>query len=787
MDKSTSSLSIFSDVAPFKNTKAKTLTALRSAASKFHVYPLHRVTHAQWSTNSTKIVKLIKISFGISEPLAVRSSAASEDSLEQSKAGQYLSVLDVRTDEQLIQAIGDVFSSYGTPLPSDEVFVQPMAKDIAVSGVVMTCDPESGLPYYIISYDESGDTTVVTSGGNGTRTYIFLPGHDAPEPLRCLVPAIEEVIEIVGIKEVDIEFGISNNGTVVIFQVRPITAPRKCGYSVGHLDKLLQSLNCVEASIEDVNSFNNGQGLVGEVLGVMPDVNPAELIGTKPRPLAASIFRHLFTNTAWASARANFGYRDLRAVPLMHMIGGTPYVSVSASVASFLPATLPHSIAKKIIIEAQRNLILKPELHDKIEFRVVPTCLKPRMRDGHWRELFPSLSENEWASYLDLLRTLTNRIITGDDLFDRARHSIEALESAARFINWDEDHGLLDVLSLIEKVHVHGTVLFSEIARAAFVATDILKSLESEKLLRPGFLDAVVRASDSVAAQLVNDFSALQPAEFLKLHGHIRPGTYEITVPRYDDPISKYFDWMNRTIKEEPTEVSAIDLALSPAQISALSSEFDRTGYAFDWPIFEAFAMKAIQGRERVKHSFSRLISDALEMLALVGANLGLSRDDLSFLTMPDIAFSLEIRSNHSTFLRSAVERNRQHWETTRYLRLPDLLCTPKDIFGFHVFHSRPSFITEITVEGVVTDVYGSSFKDSIVFMENADPGFDWIFTHGVKGFITKYGGENSHMSIRARELGVPAVIGAGSRFEQWRNARVIRLECAAQRVQVLG
>ncbi|SOZ95713.1 hypothetical protein CBM2633_P300008 [Cupriavidus taiwanensis] len=40
-----------------------------------------------------------------------------------------------------------MFSSYGTLLPSDEVFVQPMAKDIAVSGVVMTCDPESGLPY----------------------------------------------------------------------------------------------------------------------------------------------------------------------------------------------------------------------------------------------------------------------------------------------------------------------------------------------------------------------------------------------------------------------------------------------------------------------------------------------------------------------------------------------------------------------------------------------------------------------------------------------------------------
>ncbi|MBP0633630.1 MULTISPECIES: hypothetical protein [unclassified Cupriavidus] len=271
----------------------------------------------------------------------------------------------------------------------------------------------------------------------------------------------------------------------------------------------------------------------------MPDVNPAELIGTKPRPLAASIFRHLFTNTAWAAARVNFGYRDLRGVPLMHMIGGTPYVSVSASIASFIPATLPHHIAKKIIIEAQRNLIIEPELHDKIEFRVVPTCLKPRMRAGHWRQSFPSLSDDEWTLYLGALQSLTNRIVTGGDLFDRARHGIETLESIARLIKLDKNHGIRDVLSLIEKVYVHGTILFSEIARAAFVATDIIKSLESEKLLRPGFLDAIVRASDSVAAQLVCDFSALEPGEFLERHGHIRPGTYEITVPRYDDTSSR--------------------------------------------------------------------------------------------------------------------------------------------------------------------------------------------------------------------------------------------------------
>ena len=38
-----------------------------------------------------------------------------------------------------------------------------------------------------------------------------------------------------------------------------------------------------------------------------------------------------------------------------------------------------------------------------------------------------------------------------------------------------------------------------------------------------------------------------------------------------------------------------------------------------------------------------------------------------------------------------------------------------------------------------------------IVLIENADPGYDWIFSKNIKGLITKNGGINSHMSIRCQ------------------------------------
>ena len=53
------------------------------------------------------------------------------------------------------------------------------------------------------------------------------------------------------------------------------------------------------------------------VYGVMPDWNPAEIIGIRPRPLALSLYRDLITDSIWAYQRHNYGYRNLRSFPLM--------------------------------------------------------------------------------------------------------------------------------------------------------------------------------------------------------------------------------------------------------------------------------------------------------------------------------------------------------------------------------------------------------------------------------------------------------------------------------------
>ena len=67
-----------------------------------------------------------------------------------------------------------------------------------------------------------------------------------------------------------------------------------------------------------------------------------------------------------------------------------------------------------------------------------------------------------------------------------------------------------------------------------------------------------------------------------------------------------------------------------------------------------------------------------------------------------------------------------------------------------------------------------------IVCIENADPGYDWIFTKGISGLITKFGGANSHMAIRCGELGIPAAIGCGEElFARLSAGGAVILDCS--------
>jgi len=97
-----------------------------------------------------------------------------------------------------------------------------------------------------------------------------------------------------------------------------------------------------------------------------------------------------------------------------------------------------------------------------------------------------------------------------------------------------------------------------------------------------------------------------------------------------------------------------------------------------------------------------------------------------------------------------------------------------------------PNFITSQRLEAPLVHLTDSGadheLRGAIVCIESADPGYDWLFTRGIAGLVTCYGGANSHMAIRCAEYNLPAAIGCGGiLFERMCRSRQGLLDCASK------
>ncbi len=124
-------------------------------------------------------------------------------------------------------------------------------------------------------------------------------------------------------------------------------------------------------------------------------------------------------------------------------------------------------------------------------------------------------------------------------------------------------------------------------------------------------------------------------------------------------------------------------------------------------------------------------------------------------------------------------------------IRLPQVLFDEAGIFVIPFQVSQANFITnkKITSNCIVLNKNVSSLNlnNKIVIIENADPGYDWIFSYKISGLITKYGGANSHMAIRCAEFNIPAAIGCGEqKYNIYSQANKIMIDCSAFLIEAI-
>ena len=220
------------------DSKAKTIEFLNGKTNLSKVLPLVRFSVQEFKKNSNLYITRIQDNFK-DDLLIVRSSSLNEDTEHSSNAGHFESVLNVNTNDKkaLRNSINKVISSFNKN-PLNEVFVQPMLKDMTKCGVGFTADIDTLAPYYIINFDDSGSPDVITSGKNGNiRTYVHLKGsnYKVEDPLiQKLILAFNELEKLFKNSTLDIEFGINSDNEIFIFQVRPIVVIGKKNYLISH-------------------------------------------------------------------------------------------------------------------------------------------------------------------------------------------------------------------------------------------------------------------------------------------------------------------------------------------------------------------------------------------------------------------------------------------------------------------------------------------------------------------------------------------------------------------------
>ncbi len=281
------------------------------------------------------------------------------------------------------------------------------------------------------------------------------------------------------------------------------------------------------------------------IFGVMPDWNPAEIIGLKPKRLALSLYKEIVTDGVWAYQRDNYGYRNLRSHPLMHSFLGIPYIDVRVSFNSFIPKHLDKDIATKLVDYYLKALESAPESHDKVEFDIVFSCYDFSTPKRLRKLLEHGFNDNELKRVEFALLNLTNSVLAPDSgLYLKDLEKSKKLESRYSAIV-DSSLSLYDkIYWLLEECKRFGTLPFAGVARAAFIAMQILRSLVEIGFLTAKEMQSFLASLNTQAKQLGKDMARLQEGgleDFLARYGHLRAGSYDITSPRYDEGFGYYF------------------------------------------------------------------------------------------------------------------------------------------------------------------------------------------------------------------------------------------------------
>lgn len=713
----------------------------------------------QFNLNKQFFLKQIKINFN-NKNIIFRSSANNEDGKKLSNAGLYESVVinESLSKNKIYTKLNDYLKQFKNL--NDRIIVQEFISDVDYSGVIFTGEHSSNAPYYIINYDKSGKTNLVTSGSKNKTlsTEIVYKYSKYVGKFKKLINACKILETKLKNYRLDIEFAFKQN-KLFIFQIRDLPLKLNKGKKYFLNNKNFKiSLNNIKKKINNLKTKNSTLYGSDTIFSNMADWNPAEMLGDKPNTLAVSLYKELITDKIWSNQRKLYGYKDVSPNPLLFDFAGKPYIDLRTDLNSLLPKDLNPKTSSIVVNYLINTLKKNPALHDKIEFELIETCYsflsKKRLN---------YLTQKHKNHYLSQLRLITKNIIIKKK-YELEKKKIDKFVKLINRFKYKKKHPLQNLFFLVHITKNFGTLPFAGLARCAFISQRILLDLKEKKLINDYELQKFFNSINNISSNINNDLDDLfkkkiKKKVFLDKYYHLRPSSYDINSKNYKEGFNIYFD------KKKFRKQKHIKFYKFKNQKKIDTILLKEIG--INCKFFLSFARNSIKLREYSKFQFTKGINRIFEELISLGKLVKIKRKDLVHIDIKNLInfySKLETVKLESS-LKNEIKKNKISYSQLLSLKLPDVIISSKNIDCFKLTNSVGNFITQKKVISNTIEYKNqniSKLRNRIIMLENADPGYDFLFNYEINGLVTKYGGSNSHMAIRCLELNIPAAIGVG-------------------------
>lgn len=697
---------------------------------------------------------------------AVRSSARNEDSVQASYAGEFETVLDVKTDEQISEAIMTVYESKSSERVEAYSAVKGMeqAHEIAVviqmmvrsvlSGVLFTADPITGSHAAMLgNYVHGLGEQLVSGEANAFPFTIGRPKGRYQGPEECrryasklyrLASKLEE--ELGGPQ--DIEWAVAGS-ELYILQTRPITT-----LVPGNLDTY-------EWNDTHLGDFIWTNTNIGEAI---PDVMT---------PLTWSVLRAFDEESNMVS-----GYRIWSG-----NICGRAYTNIS------LPVSILPALGMPIAWSLDKVSQALGKIPEGMNFPVYPY--------SRWyvlRKIAPGI-----YSFAKRIKTtladIDSYLVTNTDWCTQITKRIQATRSCEELLGlWRDElwpYACNSWWSLIAGGRKFGDTSYKlnkELTKLSGTATAnaLMSNLRGNSGLAS--LGPVIGISQVLQGMMSRE-------EYLKQYGHRGPHEFELSLPhptedsnwlesqieeykRSDTNVenllshqqSQYETAWTRFEQQYPQKAKRIRKQINKASDHAHLREATRSEFVRVYRVIRAFALRVGEISEVRSDLFFLYLDEVQKLLAGDGAGMKhvAARKETyeKYLTLPPLPTLIRGRFDPFQWADNP-ERRIDFFDAS----VPSIVEDGNGLTGFAGASGR--------VEGTVRvlnrpEEGGQLQSGEILVASTTNVGWTPLFPRAA-AIITDVGAPLSHAAIVARELGIPAVVGCGNATTRLRTGdRVI-------------